>query len=170
MSVRLFVFGALTLASAVPAGLMAQERQPVPRRRIYIDGGDSPEVIKDRIRVITERRARLGVTVDMRASETDSIGATIQSVTPGGPAAKAGLKSGDIITRIDGKSLIAKDNTRAGEDESLPGVRLVEYASQLKPEQTISVEYLRGGARKTVSLVTGNEPYVTNGFGEGEFS
>jgi S1-C subfamily serine protease len=168
MSFRLFVLSALTAASALPAGLVAQERQPVPRPKIYIDSGDGPEVIRDRIRMITERRARLGVSVDMRASETDSIGATIQSVTPGGPAAKAGIKSGDVITRINGKSLIASDNTRASEDESLPGVRLVEYAAQLKPEQTVSVEFLRGGTRKTVSLVTGNEPvFVSNGFDEG---
>jgi S1-C subfamily serine protease len=171
MSVRLFVVSALAAASVVPAGLAAQERQPVPRPKIYIDRGDGPQVIRDRIRLMTERRARLGVTVDMRASETDSIGATIQSVTPGGPAAKVGIKSGDVITKINGKSLIATDNTRAGEDESLPGVRLVEYAAQLKPEQTISIEYLRDGTRKTISLVTGNEPvYVANGFNDdGEF-
>lgn len=170
MSVRLFALSALTAAAAFPAGLLAQERQPFPRPKIYIEGGDDPQVIRDRIRKITERRARLGVTVDMRASETDSIGATIQSVTPGGPAAKAGIKSGDVITKINGKSLIVTDNTRAGEDESLPGVRLVEYAAQLKPEQTISVEYLRGSVRKTVSLVTGNEPvFVSNGFESGDF-
>ena len=118
MSVRLFVLSALTAASAVPAGLVAQERQPVPRPKIYIDGGDGPEVIRDRIRIITQRRYRLGVNVDMRASETDSIGASVLSVTPGGPAAKAGIKSGDVITKINGKSLTATDNTRAGEDES----------------------------------------------------
>jgi S1-C subfamily serine protease len=167
MSVRLFVLSALTAASAFPAGLVAQERQPVPRPKIYIDDGDGPQVIRDRIRRITERRARLGMTVDMRASETDSIGATLLSVTPGGPAAKAGIKSGDVITKIDGKSLSATDNTRAREEESLPGVRLAEYAAQLKPEQTISVEYLRGGARKTVSLVTGNEPLFVSGFDDG---
>lgn len=170
MSVRLLVLSALTAASALPAGIMAQERQPVPRPKIYFDGGDGPEAIRDRIRVITERRARLGVTVDMRASGTDSIGATIQSVTPGGPAAKAGIRSGDIITKFDGKSLIATDNSRAREDESLPGVRLVEYAALLKPGQTVSLEYLRAGARKTVSLVTGNEPvFLSNGFDDGEF-
>ena len=168
MSVRLFVLSALTAASAFPAGLVAQERQPVPRPKIYIDGGDGPEVIRDRIRMITQRRARLGVNVDMRASETDSIGASVLSVTPGGSAAKAGIKSGDVITKFNGKSLTASDNIRAGEDESLPGVRLVELASQLKANETVSIEYLRDGARKTVSLVTGNEPVFTaNGFGDG---
>ncbi len=168
MSVRLLALSALTAASALPAGLLAQERQPGTRPKIYIDGGDGPEVIRDRMRVITQRRYRLGVSVDMRASETDSIGASVLSVTPGGSAAKAGIKSGDVITKFNGKSLTASDNIRAGEDESLPGVRLVELASQLKANETVSVEYLRGGARKTVSLVTGNEPvFSSNGFGDG---
>jgi S1-C subfamily serine protease len=166
MSFRMFVLSALTAVSAVPAGLAAQERQPSPRAKFFIDG--APEAIRERIRTIAQRRARLGVTVDMRASETDSIGATVQSVTPGGPAAKAGIKSGDVITKINGKSLTAGDNTRAGQDESLPGVRLVEYAAQLKPDETVSIEYLRGGARKTVSLVTGNEPFIVmNGLEDG---
>jgi len=158
MSVRLLIVGALTFASAGPADgwLAAQERQPLPRKRVYVEG-KSPEVIRDRIRLITQRRARLGVTVDMTASENDSIGATIQSVTPGGPAAKAGIRSGDIISRIDGKTLVASDNTKAGEDESLPGVRLVELASQLKAHDTISVEYRRGELKRTTSLVTGDE-------------
>lgn len=157
MSVRLVVLSALSAVSALPAAVSAQERQPVSRPRIFIDDQE-PQVIRDRIRAITQRRARLGVTVDMRAGDADSAGATLQSVTPGGPAAKAGLKSGDIITRIDGKSLIATDNTRSGFDESLPGVRLVEYAAQLKPNATVAIEYLRAGTRHSASLVTGDEP------------
>ncbi len=31
------------------------------------------------------------------------IGALVESVTDGGPAAKAGLKPGDIITAVDGR-------------------------------------------------------------------
>jgi S1-C subfamily serine protease len=168
MSVRLFVLSALTAVSALPAAMVAQERQPVPRPKVYIDGGDGPEVIRDRLRVITQRRYRIGVNVDLRASETDSIGASVLSVTPGGSAAKAGIKSGDVITKFNGKSRVATDNTRAAEDESLPGVRLVELASQLKANETVSLEYLRDGVRKTVSLITGNEPvFSANGFGDG---
>jgi S1-C subfamily serine protease len=158
MSVRQLIVGALTLASAGPAlgSLAAQERQPLPRKRVVIEG-ESPELIRDRIRLITQRRARLGLSVDMRASDGDSIGATIVSVTPGGPAAKAGIRSGDIVTRLDGKPLVTTDNTKAGEDESLPGLRLVELASQLKAHDTISVEYRRGEVKRTASLVTGDE-------------
>jgi S1-C subfamily serine protease len=159
MSARLMVLTALAGASAFPAGVVAQERQPMTRARVYIDK-DGSEVIRERIRAVTQRRARLGVIVDMRAGENDSIGATLQSVTPGGPAAKAGLHSGDIVTRLDGKSLVANDNMRAGEDESLPGVRLVEFAAQLKPNDTLAVEYRRGAAKRTASLVTGDEPIM----------
>ena len=166
MSVRMFVLGALTAASAFPAGLAAQERQPLPRPRIYFDDQE-PQVIRDRIRAITQRRARLGVNVDLTANKTDSLGASLLSVTPGGPAAKAGLRSGDVITKLNGKSLTASDNAGASEDQSLPGLRLVELAAQLKPAETITLEYIRDGARKTTSLVTGNEIVTMSSFGPG---
>lgn len=169
MSVRNVVFGIVGGMALLPAGVAAQERQPAPRARVYINQ-DPPEEIRARIQAVTQRRARLGVTVDMRAGENDSIGATLQSVTPGGPAAKAGLRSGDIVTKIGGKSLVAKDNTKADEDESLPGVRLVEYVAQLKPKDTVAVEYRRGAARQTATLVTGDEPvWVFEGPAAGQF-
>jgi S1-C subfamily serine protease len=155
ISARRFVLGAFALLSAWPATGLAQERRPESRPRVYV--GD-PEA---RIKLVTQRRARLGVTVDLQANDNDSIGATIESVTPGGPAAKAGIKSGDIITRLDGKSLVASDGKKVGEDESPPGLRLVEIAAQLKPKDTVSVEFQREGARRTVSLVTGDEPIMT---------
>lgn len=161
IAVRSFVCSALIAASAWPAAAAAQERRPESRPRIYVGGGDDPTVIKNRIRLVTQRRARLGVNVDLRASDNDSIGATIESVTPGGPAAKAGIKSGDIITRLNGKALVASDGKKAGEEESLPALRLIEIAAQLKPNETISVEYRRDGALKTSSLVTGDEPVMT---------
>ena len=170
MSVRLIVLSALSAVAVLPAASPAQERQPVTRPRIQVDDQE-PQVIRERLRAVTQRRARLGVTVDLRASDSDSIGATLSAVTPGGPAAKAGLKSGDIVTRIDGKSLTASDNFRREINQSLPGVRLVEYASRLRPNDTISVEYRRGGTRHTASLVTGDEVLTLEVFPDGgEFS
>jgi S1-C subfamily serine protease len=157
IAVRSVVPAALAALAFFPAGAMAQERQPVSRPRVYINGDT---VMRDRIRLVTQRRARLGVTVKVVANPNDSIGASIESVTPGGPAAKAGLKSGDIITRINGKSLTASDGTKLSEDDSPPGLRLIETASQLKPNDNVSIEYLRGDARRSTTLVAGDEPIL----------
>ena len=116
---------------------------------------------------------RIGVTVDLRPSANDSIGATVQSVTPGGPAAKAGLRSGDLIVRVNGTSLVDRatkgsgakggkassdvtlsdDNDNGDQPQSHPGLKLLDIASRLSAGDTVAVEYRRGKDRKTVQLV-----------------
>ena len=170
IAVRYLFVASLASASLGAGSSAAQEPPPEPRRRVLLRSDTADRLIR-RFQLVTQRRARLGVTIDTRPGPNDSIGATIQSVTPGGPAAKAGIKSGDIIVRLDGKSLVgaAAEGRRAGEDESLPGIRLVEIASQLKPDATISVEYRRDGTRHTTSLVTGDEPILAFELPEGAF-
>jgi len=154
IAVRHSFLALLAVVTALPAVGEAQRREPrdtTSRRRVTLFRGDSAWT-----NLFTQRRARLGVTVDLES--TDSTGALIQAVTPGGPAAKAGIKSGDVITRIDGKSLAGTE----------AGSRLVEIASQLKPEQTVALEYQRAGSRHTASLVTGDQPIMVLGGPEGQ--
>jgi serine protease Do len=66
-------------------------------------------------------------------------GVIISQITPGQPAAKAGLKVGDIITTLDGKPV--KD----GDD-------LVAVVSARKPGSTIEVGYLRDGQNLHATL------------------
>lgn len=101
------------------------------------------------------RRARLGVMIQGRANpETDSIGALIERVLPGSPAEDAGLRDGDIITKLDGRSLLTGDE-EIDEDESAPGRRLVERARTLESGDTVQVEYQRDGTTRTTSIVAG---------------
>ena len=124
-----------------------------PRYRVMVNGEDvTPNVFS-----FMQRRARLGVTVSLEARDTDTRGAYIESVTPGGPAANAGLRSGDIVSKLDGQSVL--DRTRkASPDESVPGLRLIELAAKLEPDDTIKVEFYRGDALRTVDVITGDEP------------
>jgi S1-C subfamily serine protease len=146
------------LGAALALGSLAA---PVP-----VVSAQDPEVVHlerapDRLmRIMLDRRARLGIKVSLRPRETDSLGAYVDAVTPGGPADEAGIRSGDIITRLDGKSVLAGGAAESGDRErqSLPGLRLIELAARLEPGDTVPVEYRRGTERRTVSVVTVDEP------------
>ena len=160
MNVQSVLVPALALLAAAPLAAQQVERLPPPRTRVGIERSMEPQRLMN---VLINRRARLGVTVDLRASDTDSIGALVQSVTPGGPAAKAGIRTGDLITRLDGTVLVTRgDRASSDGDQSPPGLRLVELAARLRPNDTVSVELRRGKDRRTVRLVTDGDS--GNGF------
>src|SRR6266699_1296145 len=133
----IIVAAALAVSSA---GLAAQGTPRPPR---------PPRV---RAFMMSNHRGRIGVVVKTDASpETDKIGAKIEGVTPGGPADKAGLKVGDIVTKFNGTSLAAVK--AEDDDQSGPGRRLVELARQLEPDDTVKVEFRRGNDTKQTTLV-----------------
>lgn len=159
---RIIVLSALAVLTVAgvesPAAQVRGDRQGTV---IFLNGKELPE----RVNAMFQRRARLGVTVALEPSANDSIGATISAVTPGGPAAKAGIRSGDIITKLDGTPVLttsAEPGARGGSaEESAPGARLIELAARLEPRDTIAVEYARQGRRATTTLVTGDDPIFT---------
>jgi S1-C subfamily serine protease len=147
---------ALAAIALIPLPGHAQD----PRRRVdaAVPGEFAPN--DQLIRMVFSRRARLGVKVNVRAQPNDSIGATIDAVTPGGPAAKAGLHAGDIITKLDGKSVLDGPDGPSERGQSLPGLRLIELAAQLEPDDTVPIEYRRGAERKTATLMSHGDPQM----------
>ena len=145
----------LAAASVVP--LAAQDDSAAGRPRRLERRMEEPDRL---MRIVMSRRARLGIKVNLQARDTDSLGAYVESVLPNGPAAKAGLRSGDVITKLDGTSVMAGGEAEQDADErqSLPGLRLIELAARLQPADTVAVEFLRGKDRRTVSIVTEDEP------------
>lgn len=86
------------------------------------------------------RHAFLGVSI-----ADGSGGATLASVQAGGPAAKAGLKAGDVVTRI-------------GETTISNGDELAAAVSGLAPGDKVQVTVSRSGSTKTVEVTMGTQP------------
>lgn len=100
------------------------------------------------------RRGRLGITVDLRPDAArDTIGARVSGVTPGGPADRAGVQSGDIVTRLNGTRLVA-DGARGEDDDdrSRPGMRLINLASRLEAGDTVRLDVRRDNRTLTLTF------------------
>jgi 2-alkenal reductase len=72
-------------------------------------------------------------------------GAWVQDVTANSPAARAGLRSGDVVTSINGATLT--------EDTPLPALML-----KFKPGDTVQLTVLRDGKTLTLSLTLAERP------------
>jgi serine protease Do len=74
-------------------------------------------------------------------------GVLVQQVQPGGPAEKAGLKPGDIVTTIDGRPI--KD----GDD-------LVNEIASRRPGSSVRLGYLRDGKPADTTVTIGDRDKV----------
>ncbi len=127
------------------------------RPRVWVNDSEV-----DPLDFFASRRARLGIIIQVEATPADSIGATILSVTPASPAAKAGLRAGDLVTRFNGQRLIGTEGDRsAAGNESYPGLRMVELAAKLEPGDTAALEYRRGRETKTVNVIASDDQMLT---------
>jgi hypothetical protein len=142
----------ITLLGTLAVGARAQERdrQPAPdrERTFTLMVGPDGEFQVDL------RRGRMGINVDLRADAArDSIGARVAGVTPGGPADRAGVRTGDLITRLNGTRL-AVAAPEGDEFQSRPAERLLRTASRLAPGDTVRLDLRRGTQNLQLSFVT----------------
>lgn len=130
-----------------PSSAQTQDTRSRSRPRVRVETGPYS------VFSFSDNRGRIGVIVDTHVNATgDKVGARIEGVTPGGPAEKAGLKAGDVITRFNGTAL-AGASTENDEDSG-PGMKLIELARELDPGDSVQVEYRRGTeAAKKLTLV-----------------
>ena len=97
----------------------------------------------------TVRRAKLGVriqpiTPDMASALglESSRGALVAAVDEGSPAAKAGLKQGDVITHYNGKAVADNNQLRNAVASTLPGT-------------SVPMQVLRNGKSETLNATVG---------------
>jgi putative serine protease PepD len=100
------------------------------------------QIIRDG-KVTDSGRAALGITG--RTVLDDSYqpsGTAVVSVVPGGPADKAGLRAGDIITKV-------------GPDRITTITSLAEALASERPGERVTVTYTRGGEQRTAEVTLG---------------
>ena len=79
----------------------------------------------------------------------DASGNSAEAVTPGSPGDLAGIKTGDIITKVEGQAID-------------PLHRLEDVLVQYPPGRTVSVEIYRAGGYITLKVTLGTRPASTN--------
>jgi S1-C subfamily serine protease len=88
-------------------------------------------------------------------------GALVERVTPGGPAASAGLRGGSGQTQFEGEQfvtggdvIVAVDGMPVQDADSI--VRIV--TRKLRPGRTASFEIVRGGKRRAITVRLAERP------------
>jgi putative serine protease PepD len=90
----------------------------------------------------TVTHAYLGVST---TESTSSTGALVGSVTPGGPAASAGLNGGDVVTAFDGRKISGSSD-------------LVAAIAAKAPGDKVDVTVRRGSGSRTLTVTLGTQP------------
>jgi S1-C subfamily serine protease len=93
------------------------------------------------------KRAYLGLQ-SAPASPTSLTGAEVQSLVSGGPAERAGIKNGDVITRVD--------NEPVREPSDVAGA-----IADNKPGDEVQIQAQRDGSIVNLSVTLGTRPGAT---------
>ncbi len=93
--------------------------------------------------------ARLGVTVSDVTGETLTQGAQLQSIEDGGAGEKAGLRSGDVITKVDDQVIDGSES-------------LVATIRSHRPGEQVEITYLRDGKSQTTTAALGSDENNTS--------
>lgn len=92
-------------------------------------------------------RGRIGVRLGESADVAGRTGIRLAEVVDDGPAARAGIRAGDVLLSVNGTDL--------GED---PAERLLELLADIEPGDTVTLAYSRDGDRRTATVVTDQSP------------
>lgn len=103
------------------------------------------------IQTFSSKRPMLGFVLGVNEAK----GVRLEAVTPDGPADRAGLRSGDVLTRIDGQALVGEHAAeRIGEAQRMLG--------GLEAGQTVVLDYERDG--KAIKATVKAEPLAPLAF------
>jgi S1-C subfamily serine protease len=110
------------------------------------------------------------LTIDSSLSDLNlpvDHGVLVQTVTPGSPAAKAGIKGGDIVAQVDGSEVrLGGDIITAVNGKSVStGDTLVNEIARKKQGDRVKIDVLHDGRKLTVEVTLAARPTQTPGNG-----
>ena len=99
-------------------------------------------------------RAVLGINTGS-SGDRDTLGLLITSVTPGGPAEKAGIEEGNRIASINGVNLrLSREDAGERDMQGLTSRRLTREMGKLKAGDEVELRVWQSGAYKNVKVKT----------------
>jgi len=125
----------LEAAAREVSELSAQLGTHMRDQRYFMRGMEPNVMIHSAQAALMPMRAQLGVQIDNTPSKD---GAHVVAVSPGGPAAEAGIRNGDVIVSVAGEDLTKYGN---------PAQTLVERTHELQPDLKVKVSVLRAGKK-----------------------
>ena len=131
------------------------------RRVAELSAGEADRWIREfEVRQVEVPPVRLGVMV----GESTDDGIALDSVSKDSPAAKAGLKDGDVLVELNGRSLAD------AERRVPPALRIYSALEGAEPGDAVKVKYRRGqrAHEATVTLAAGPTSPVAFAFGSGD--
>lgn len=165
-----------------PASLRAQDAadgaDPAPEEMecacVDLDDRVDVEGIRDRVRrrvmrslrdvrdvrIALEGRAHLGIEIRPDQPDDETSGVRVLGVRRGSPADAAGLREGDVVVSLDGRSLLEPLPDPEREDDldaqrSAPVQRLMTLLGDREPGDTVEIVYLRDGQRASATVELG---------------
>lgn len=139
--------GAHAAPPAAPAPPVKADTAVGGPRRVIVVGPDH-----ERVRVARVSRGHLGVellelTPELREhfGATKETGVMVSRVLPDGPAAKGGMKVGDVITAVDGQKVDDASDLR-------------RQVREKGDKQVATVEVMRGRARQNLKVTVEHRP------------
>ena len=103
------------------------------------------EVLPELERGVQPEHAYLGVST----GEAQNGGAQVGETTAGGPAAKAGIQQGDVITEVDGQGVQSPED-------------VANAIADNKPGDKVEVKVDRNGSERTIQVTLGQRPAQVN--------
>jgi serine protease Do len=117
-----------------------------------IPSNTAKHVMEDLIKTGKVSRGYLGVSITSLDEDIakqfkvpDTSGALVQDVSPGGPADKVGIKNGDVIRKLDGRTIQGSG-------------QLTATVTNMNPGTEVTLDILRDGKPMTIHLTLGERP------------